>query len=95
MIPSVSPSETKDYYVTTKGKVCPSEGMITTASECSKAYKIARNTWTPTNLNGRQGADYLDMHKNDAGWSGYPVCKSQCLLGMSSFVRLSVHLLNF
>lgn len=72
VIPSLSLDQTKDYYATKLGGVCPSHEIINTASECSKAYQSARRTWQPTVMNGKQGAHELDMHKNDKGWSAYP-----------------------
>ena len=40
--PSLSLDQTKDYYATKLGGVCPSHEVINTPSECAMAYQSAR-----------------------------------------------------
>ena len=40
--PSLSLDQTKDYYATKLGGVCPSHEIINTPSECAMAYQSAR-----------------------------------------------------
>ena len=93
VIPSLALDQTKDYYATKLGGVCPSHEIINTASECSMAYQSARRTWQPTIMNGKQGANAGDMHKNDKGWSAYPagyVCVFECLHACQKFRQVAL-----